>query len=243
MVANSLRTAIVVVLLVGCCWVNLQRVGGKIMIPRYLRSNTGSPIPDAQRRLLSTTEHNNTEFFSKFGEVVHHDNSTGSEDHTTGHLSGHPALFQALSAIHVESGTYAIFIIIAFIVVLKQLIHAVHALTHDTPFYEMISKIEEELMLVGASAFIFKVILNTTDFGSVEWAYPLEFAETLVPILAFSYCGLGLYVVLISLKQCYTWSRAHNLKVLEILDQYFEATKQPYFKYVLANVCLPALLF
>jgi hypothetical protein len=222
MVANSLKTAVVVALLVGCCWVNLQKAGGKVLMPYYLR--TGSTPSTSQQRLLSIG--------TQSEEVVHHGNSTGTEDHTTGHIGGHPSLFQALSAIHVESGTYSIFIIVAFIMILKQLIHAVHALTHDTPFYEMISKIEEELMLVGASAFIFKVILNTTDFGSVEWAYPLEFAETLVPILAFSYCGLGIYVVLISLKQCYTWSRAHNLKVPEILDQYFEATKQPYFKYV-----------
>jgi uncharacterized membrane protein len=134
-----------------------------------------------------------------------------------------------MSAIHVARGTFAIFIIIAFIMGLKQIIEALYAFTQDTPFYEMVGKIEEELMLVGTSSFLFKVILNTTNFGENEWAYPLEFAEMLVPILAFSYCGLGVYVILISLKQCYTWSRAHNLKVLEILDDYFEATKSIYF--------------
>lgn len=121
------------------------------------------------------------------------------------------------------------FIIIVFIILLKQLLETLHAITEDTPFYEMIGKIEEELMIVGTSSFLFKVLLNTTDFGDNDWAYPLEFAETLVPILAFSYCGVGIYVVLISLKQCYTWSRAHNLKAMELLDDYLEASKSLFF--------------
>lgn len=146
------------------------------------------------------------------------------------HASGHPALFLALSAIHIEMGTYAVFIIIGFILVLKNVIEGLASFTEDTPFAGMVSQIEEELMIVGTSSFLFKVVLNTTDFGSNEWAYPLEFAEILVPLIAFSYCGAGILLIIISLKQCYTWSRAHNLKSMEVLDDYFEATKTWYFR-------------
>jgi hypothetical protein len=152
----------------------------------------------------------------------------GGED--SEHAAGHPSLFHALPAIHAEQGTYGVLIIILFILLLKQILGGLHALTHDTPFHGMVGNIEEELMVVGSSSFIFKVVLNTTNFGSNEWAYPLEFGEILVPLVAFSYCFLGVLLILISLKQCYTWSRAHNLKVLEILDDYFEASKTLFFK-------------
>lgn len=154
----------------------------------------------------------------------------GHDNGLSEHAAGHPSLFKALSAIHIEIGTYSIFIIIGIIVLLKQMIEALYKLTHDTAFSGMVGKIEEELMIVGSSSFIFKVILNTTNFGENKWAYPVEFAEILVPLIAFSYCGLGIVIILISLKQCYSWSRAHNLKVWEILDDYFEASKTLYFR-------------
>ena len=151
----------------------------------------------------------------------HNDDGHGADDHS----SGHPSLFEALSAIHIEIGTYSVLIIIGFIIILKQLIEGMYAFTHDGAFHGMVKKIEEELMIVGSSSFIFKVVLNTTSFGSNKWAYPLEFGEVLVPLIAFSYCFIGIFLVIVSLKQCFTWSRAHNLNVVEILDDYFTASK------------------
>ena len=214
MKASPLRFVVAICLLIGSCWFGLQNSAEKLpwSTRNYLRASKGDLSNTPSRILGGTDDH-------------------ATDDHATDdHGSGHPSLFKALSVIHVERGTASIFIIIAFIVFLKQLITALYAITMDTPFYEMIGKIEEELMIVGTSSFLFKVILNTTNFDTNEWAYPLEFAETLVPILAFSYCGLGVIVVLISLKQCYSWNRAHNLKTLEILDDYFEATQSLYFK-------------
>jgi hypothetical protein len=156
--------------------------------------------------------------------------ATADDDHATDdHSTGHPSLFEALSAIHVEIGTYSVLIIIGFIIILKQIIEGLYAFTHESAFHPMVKKIEEELMIVGSSSFIFKVVLNTTTFGQNIWAYPLEFGEVLVPLIAFSYCGIGIFLVIVSLKQCYTWSRAHNLKAMEILDDYFTASKTWYF--------------
>lgn len=154
-------------------------------------------------------------------------NDAAVDDHAAG---GHPSLFEALSAIHVKIGTYSVLIIIGFIIILKQMIEGLYTFTHETPFHGMVKMIEEELMIVGTSSFIFKVVINTTTFGENVWAYPLEFGEVLVPLIAFSYCGIGVLLIMISLKQCYTWSRAHNLKGMEILDEYFEASKTWIFK-------------
>lgn len=156
-----------------------------------------------------------------------HGDDHAADDHAAG---GHPSLFEALSAIHIEIGTYAVFIIIGFIIIMKQMLEVLLKLTEDTPFAGMIGKIEEELMIVGTSSFIFKVVLNTTNFAENEWAYPLEFAEILVPLISFAYCGLGLILVLISLEQCFAWSRAHNLKTLELLDDYLNSTKSIFFR-------------
>jgi len=150
----------------------------------------------------------------------------GGDDDDEG---GHPPLFEAVSHLEIELGTWATFVIIGFIILLKNIIGAMHTITHDTPFEGMLTKIEEELMIVGTSSFVFKIVLNTSTFGDNKWAYPLEFGEVLIPLVAFSYCGLGIMLILVSLKQCFIWSRAQNLKVLEILDDYFEDKKRIYF--------------
>ena len=169
-------------------------------------------------RILATDDH---------AENDHTADDHGADDHG----AGHPSLFQALPAIHVEIGTYSVLIIIGFIIILKQLIEAMYAFTHESAFHGMVKKIEEELMIVGSSSFIFKVVLNTTRFGENMWAYPLEFGEVLVPLIAFSYCGIGIFLVVVSLQQCYTWSRANNLKAMEILDEYFTESKTWRFRY------------
>lgn len=148
-----------------------------------------------------------------------------------GHSGGeHPSLFEALSAIHIDIGTYSVLVIIGFIILIKQFLEALYAFTHESAFHGMIKKIEEELMIVGCSSFAFKVVMNTTSFSTNKWAYPLEFGEVLVPLIAFSYCFVGIFVVVVGLKQCFTWSRAHNLNVVELLDDYFAETKTWWFR-------------
>lgn len=202
----------------------------------HLRANT-PPVTNIQRAspFLETVHY--SRFLSDDG---HHNETSGgdnsTEPHTddehpsTGHEGGHPSLFEATSAIHVETGTYAVLVIIGFIILLKQIIEALYAFTHESPFHGMVKKIEEELMIVGSSSFIFKVVMNTTTFASNAWAYPLEFGEVLIPLVAFSYCGIGIFLIMCSFKQCYTWSKAHNLKLMEILDDYYTASKTWFFR-------------
>jgi large-conductance mechanosensitive channel len=177
-------------------------------------------------------EFQNTGGFESAAFTSHRQLSGGGGDDDGSHVV-HPSLFQALKVVHVDMGTYSVIIIIGFIIFLKLSIETLSSFTEETAFHGMVKKIEEELMIVGCSSFIFKIILNTSDFGSNEWVYPLEFGEVLVPLIAFSYCAIGIFLIVVSLNQCYTWSRAHNLKTMEILDDYFEASKTLFFRFVL----------
>ena len=101
--------------------------------------------------------------------------SAGNETTVVHVAEVHPSLFEALSVIRIEIGTFSVLIIIGFIILLKQIIEGLSSLTEDTAFFGMVKKIEEELMIVGTSSFIFKIVLNTTNFGANVWSYPLEF--------------------------------------------------------------------
>jgi hypothetical protein len=227
------RSLAVAVLVAVTIWFDVLR--SEYPFLRAQHRQLSLAVPNANKLQLIT----NQDLHDFDNHPVHESSSGGDhpevdDHHTDDELvtqeHGHPTLFKALSAIHVEIGTYAVFVIIGFIIIMKQMIELLLSITEDTPFAGMIAKIEEELMIVGTSSFIFKVILNTTDFGEENWAYPLEFAEILVPLISFSYCGLGLVLVLISLEQCFAWSRAHNLKTLEVLDDYLSASKSIFFR-------------
>ena len=135
----------------------------------------------------------------------------------------HPSLFQAVSHLNQEIGSFSIIIIVGFVFILKKIFDALHHYTYDTSFRPMLTLIEEELMIVGVSSFTFKILSNTyIDFSNNTWYYPLEFGELLIPILAFSYCMMGIILIITSLSQVYRWNRAHHMRVVEILDDYFQ---------------------
>lgn len=107
--------------------------------------------------------------------------ATEDDHHTTDDHSsssgGHAiSLFGSISSITPTIGTISIIIIIVAILCIQSVFHTLHAFTHETSFRHMVTQIENELMIVGCSAFIFKVILNTTSFLDPHWAHALEFA-------------------------------------------------------------------
>jgi hypothetical protein len=114
-------------------------------------------------------------------------------------------------------------IIIVFAVLMVEL--AFHQLAHvtaDTPFESMIHSIEKELMIVGTMAFTFKVILSTTHFLPTDWVVALEFADLLVPITSFLFCGQALLLIIMSVKQCDLWSKAYHLFLDELLTEFYD---------------------
>ena len=145
--------------------------------------------------------------------------------------NNHPSLFQAVSHLDQQIGSFSILIIIGFVFILRKIFDTLHYYTYDTSFRPMLTLIEEELMIVGVSSFTLKILSNTyIDFTNNTWYYPLEFGELLIPILAFSYCMMGVILIITSLSQVYRWNRAHHMKVVEILDDYFQLSRTIMFR-------------
>ena len=88
----------------------------------------------------------------------------------------HFTLFGGMTSLDVFVGTMSVIIIVAAVQFVEYLFHSLHVVTHDTPFNQMVQSIEKELMVVGFTAFIFKIIVNTTDFLELEWFHSLEYA-------------------------------------------------------------------
>ena len=97
---------------------------------------------------------------------------------TTHHTSGtHSVLiFNSFSSLNIIYGSISIIIIIAGVLSVEYIFESLNQLTNDTPFQELVSAIEKELMIVGTMAFIFKIIINVNLLANHEWILALEYA-------------------------------------------------------------------
>ncbi len=182
-----------------------------------------------------TPTHENTDH----GSSAEHESSSGH---------GTTSLFGSISHIGTEIGTISIILIVAGVLFLETIFESLHVFTHETSFTHMVLRIENELMIVGCSAFIFKILLNTTTFLDSKWSHALEYAgqslfisfslclclasELLIPIVSFCYCICGFLLIMMALKQCDLWSKAYHLKLIELIDEYLSKTKSIFFRFV-----------
>lgn len=118
---------------------------------------------DSQSDVSSTLSHHQIELDS--GATTEGQSSSSSH-----------SLFGIMVDIRSYTGSISIIVIVFAVLFVEKVFHGLHALTHDTPFQDMVSAIEKELMIVGSMAFIFKVIINTTSFLNEEWLVALEYA-------------------------------------------------------------------
>ena len=86
------------------------------------------------------------------------------------------SLFNTLGLIDPKITMVAIIIIVAAVLTLEGLFHMLNEVTRDTTFHKMVSAVEKELMLVGCTAFIFKIIVNSEIHLSEEYFIALEYA-------------------------------------------------------------------
>jgi hypothetical protein len=100
--------------------------------------------------------------------------SSGGDDTTA--TEAHFELFGGISSLKLMVASVSVIIIVCAVQLVEYLFHHLHLLTHDTPFNQMVQSIEKELMVVGFTAFIFKIIVNTTSFLALEWFHSLEYA-------------------------------------------------------------------
>mmetsp|Transcript_1864 Transcript_1864/g.2574 ORF Transcript_1864/g.2574 Transcript_1864/m.2574 type:complete len:854 (-) Transcript_1864:88-2649(-) len=140
------------------------------------------------------------------------------------------------SILHVNSPG----ILIGAVVITIIIVHCVensfevfHSLTHESPFQQMINAIEKELMTVGFTALLFKVVFNSSKFLTPDWFFALELSDLLVPIYVFCSCMIGVLMVFTAMKQCFQWSRAYHLNLDEVLDEFYQMKLSKYLQWTL----------
>ena len=100
-----------------------------------------------------------------------------SGDSSSSEKSSEPhSIFGSLVMIDTKLYTVMIIIIVGMVLFIEQLFMGFHELSMDTPFHKMINAIEQELMNVGCTAFIFKVFLNINTVVDHDTYFALEFA-------------------------------------------------------------------
>jgi hypothetical protein len=60
--------------------------------------------------------------------------------------------------------------------------------------------------------------------------------DILVPITTFSYCCLGIALIVMSMRFFHVWRRSSRLHLDEILDQYYDGQKLFYNRYALRRL-------
>lgn len=88
------------------------------------------------------------------------------------------SLFGGISGLNIYMGTVSVIIIVCAVQLVEYSFHLLQTITYDTPFHRMVQSIEKELMVVGFTAFMFKVLVNTTSFLNLGWFQALDYAGT-----------------------------------------------------------------
>ena len=175
--------------------------------------------------IATDDHHSSTDDHHSSTDDHHSGNSTHSSDHSGGHQ-----LFNALMSIEILIGSCSILLIISFVLTVEFFFEKLNEATEDTPFEELLRAIEKELMIVGTMAFIFKTILSIDLLKDEAWIFALEYADTLVPITAFMFCIEGIFLILMSVRQCEVWSKSYQCSLTHLFDDYFDNHVQTYVK-------------
>ena len=104
-------------------------------------------------------------------------------------MSDH-SLFGSLGQIETDLGTISIILIIVTVLLLEFCFIQLEDSTFDTPFQPMIAAIQKELMIVGTSAFILKIVAANI-FIAEEWLLAIEIGDIIVPVTSFFFCLFG----------------------------------------------------
>lgn len=140
----------------------------------------------------------------------------GGEQHRSLSAAAH-SLFGSLYYINSTDLIISLIIVTFIVLFVEYLFHTLHLFTEDSPFHKVITALEKELMIVGCTAFLFKIVINVTHFLTPDWFFALEFSDLLIPIFSFTNCIIGLLLIIMSLLQCDTWSKAYHMTIEEVL--------------------------
>jgi hypothetical protein len=110
--------------------------------------------------------------------VLSSSSSSESSSNSTETSSEHAAesLFGVITALDPVTLTISFVIIVGAVLVVEFFFHVLHVVAFDTPFEHLIPHIEKELMIAGCTAFVFKIVVNSSGGMDLQWYECLEFA-------------------------------------------------------------------
>ena len=142
-------------------------------------------------------------------------------------LAGGINLFGAAQYAPPMVGTVSMLIVVFCVIFTESFFEALNHMAHDTPFDELITAIENEMMIVGFMAFVLKIIIQLTYFPTL-WLISLEYADLLVPMITFSRCFVGIGLIYMSIRMCDHWGKAYHMLHLEVMESYLDRSNSWY---------------
>jgi hypothetical protein len=149
------------------------------------------------------------------------------------HLSEGGRLFGGLDSIQPSILVCSLLIVVVGVISLEFLFSLAHKYTAGTPYIELVIALEKELMIVGCTAFLFKIYLNQDSALSHKWVFSLEYADLLIPIFAFSNCVKGFMLIVLSYYLSFFWGRSYHLSNEELIIDFIKDTTKSWSKLVL----------
>jgi len=148
--------------------------------------------------------------------------------------------FGGLETIRTNILIYSLLIVVFGVISLEFLFSVTHKYTIDTPYDELVTALEKELMIVGCTAFLFKVFLTQNTVLSPEWIFSLEYADLLIPLFAFCSCVKGFMLILLSYYLSFFWGKSYHLSNEELIIDFVEGTTISWRK-VIWDIVHPAV--
>lgn len=139
-------------------------------------------------------------------------------------------LFGSIGELDSLTLTVMIIIIVTCVLSVEHTFDKLRKLTNETPFRHILATVEQELMVVGFTAFVFKIIFSNNNFLNFNQFLALEFADLLVPVFSICNCIIGIVLIMISLVQCNIWSKAFHLKLDQLTEEFLDFVKGRHFR-------------
>lgn len=142
-----------------------------------------------------------------------------------GSSSESSSIYGSIGELNSITLTTMIIVIVLSVLVVEFLFEQLRHLAKDTPFKFIVAAVEEELMVVGFTAFVFKILFSNNNFLTHDEYLSLEFADLLVPLFSICNCIIGVALMIMSLIYCNIWSKAFHRKLEHLIEEFYDHLK------------------
>lgn len=110
------------------------------------------------------------------------------------------SLFGILTHLDGAIFVQCVLIIVGAVIFIEHTFELLQKVTYETPFNNIVRQIQKELMIVGTTAFLFKVVINIMDPMRTDWFHAIEYSDLIVPMFSFSNCFVGIVLLFQTVK-------------------------------------------